>query len=180
MQSFEEILHAMKSCEQMPGLSVLAHGEMVNDYFLDLIKGTGKFSWKLPDWCTQEFLEKIGDIHLISTYLVYHDAGKPFCRTVDSEGRQHFPNHAEVSYQVMKGHLSPEIRELIRRDMDMHLMKPSEIRSYDRPDLIPTLLLAALSEIHANATMFGGIESTSFKIKWKALNRLGNAYLKNL
>lgn len=67
MQSFEEILHAMKSCEQMPGLSVLAHGEMVNDYFLDLIKGTGKFSWKLPDWCTQEFLEKIGDIHLTSS-----------------------------------------------------------------------------------------------------------------
>jgi hypothetical protein len=64
--------------------------------------------------------------------------------------------------------------------MDMHLMKPSEIGSYDRPDLIPTLLLAALSEIHANSTMFGGMDSTSFKIKWKALNRLGNAYLRNL
>lgn len=169
---------AMRSCEQMSGLSVLAHGEMVNDYFLDLLSER-KFEWQLPDWFSPDFLGRItSDKNIISTYMVYHDAGKPFCRVVDEAGKQHFPNHAIVSYDLMKPHLSREICELIKRDMDMHLTKPGEIRGYDRLDLVPILLISALCEIHANATMFGGIESTSFKIKWKALNRLGNAFLK--
>ena len=43
-----------------------------------------------------------------------------------------------------------------------------------------TLLLAALAEIHSNAKMFGGIDSTSFKMKWKQLDRRGKQICKKL
>lgn len=57
--------------------------------------------------------------------------------------------------------------------MDLHLLKPSTIETFTRYDLAPPLLLTALSELHANAEMFGGIESTSFHIKWKTLSKTG-------
>ena len=34
-----------------------------------------------------------------------------------------------------------------------------------------TLLVTALAELHANSTMFGGVDSTSFKMKWKRLDQ---------
>jgi hypothetical protein len=34
-----------------------------------------------------------------------------------------------------------------------------------------------LCEIHANADMFGGINSTSFKIKFKQINKRGKAII---
>lgn len=43
-----------------------------------------------------------------------------------------------------------------------------------------SLLITGLSEIHANASMFGGIESTSFKIKYKQIDSRGKAILKQL
>jgi hypothetical protein len=45
---------------------------------------------------------------------------------------------------------------------------------------IITLLIASLAEIHSNAEMFGGIESTSFKIKWKNIDRRGKQVFKYL
>ena len=53
----------------------------------------------------------------------------------------------------------------------------------DHPELTSTelsLLITGLSEIHANANMFGGIESTSFKIKYKQINSRGKQILKHL
>lgn len=41
-----------------------------------------------------------------------------------------------------------------------------------------TPLVTARSEVHANATMFGDIASTSFKSKWKHVDRRGRAILK--
>jgi hypothetical protein len=41
-----------------------------------------------------------------------------------------------------------------------------------------TLLVTSLCELHSNASMFGGIESTSFKIKYKQLDKRGNQVLK--
>lgn len=43
-----------------------------------------------------------------------------------------------------------------------------------------TLLVTALAELHSNAAMFGGIESTSFKIKWKKLDKLGKKLILDL
>lgn len=42
------------------------------------------------------------------------------------------------------------------------------------------LLITGLCEIHSNAVMFGGIDSQSFKIKHKKLNRLGKNIVKKI
>jgi len=57
--------------------------------------------------------------------------------------------------------------------MNIHLLKDVDIQSFCDNEYAATLLLTGLAEIHANADMFGGIESTSFKMKWKQINRRG-------
>jgi hypothetical protein len=58
-------------------------------------------------------------------------------------------------------------------DMDVHLLKAEDIPEFAGRPQAAALLLTALAEIHANAAMFGGTESTSFKIKLKHLERRG-------
>jgi hypothetical protein len=41
-------------------------------------------------------------------------------------------------------------------------------------------LLTGLCEIHSNARMFGGIESTGFKIKWKHLDKMGKRIIERI
>lgn len=107
------------------------------------------------------------------------NAGKPFCRTVDAEERQHFPNHAEVSSNIWLGIGGDAVvGELIVRDMDVHLLKDERVQTFVQLPHARALLLTALSEIHANASMFGGLESTSFKIKWKHVDKRGRAILR--
>jgi hypothetical protein len=133
--------------------------------------------WKLPKWYIEhcEWLMFNCHHHIMEEYLIFHDVGKPFCRTLDEQGRQHFPNHANVSAAVWRASGgTPLVADLMYHDMTFHTMKPSEAETFQRLDLAPTLLISALCEIHANAEMFGGIESTSFKIKFKNLERLGN------
>lgn len=59
--------------------------------------------------------------------------------------------------------------------MDFHTLSADVIlaQGLSRKDVC-TLMLTALAELHSNANMFGGIESTSFIIKWKKLQKLGN------
>ena len=59
-------------------------------------------------------------------------------------------------------------------------MKAEAVPEFAKMPEAISLLLVALSEIHANAEMFGGIESTSFKIKWKQIDKRGNAICKLL
>jgi len=58
-------------------------------------------------------------------------------------------------------------------DMDIHLLKDVGVNDFAQKEEAATLLLTGLAEIHSNAEMFGGIESTSFKIKWKQINKRG-------
>lgn len=133
----------------------------------------------MPSWYFPELLDLLPDDQIMEEYMIHHDCGKPLCLEIDYDGKRHFPNHADVSadaWKLIGG--SDLVCDLMRHDMDMHLMKPSMLDSYTRKDLIPALLISALCEIHANAQMFGGIESTSFKIKWKNLERLGKSFRK--
>lgn len=186
--TYEQLIKDMKSCEQTKGMSVLDHGEMVRDYFHDLYfhlyEDTDlRYQWKLPNWLIENknFIlnEGLCNDYIMQDYMIMHDCGKPYCRTVDENGKQHFPNHAQVSYDVYSK-LYPKrttIAELIRMDMDVHCLKSEDVEKFSQHPLAVSLLISALCEIHANASMFGGIESTSFKIKWKQIDKRGRQVL---
>ncbi len=176
----------MHSCIQTQGMSIYQHGEMVRDYYSDLLDHleTGeplKFEWKLPDWLIENMdfiLENLFDRETMATYHLYHDCGKPHCLTIDEEGRRHFPNHAQISYLTWGRHSDDRtVGNLILMDMDIHTLKADGLEEFaQRPEAI-SLLLTGLAEIHANASMFGGIDSTSFKIKYKHLDKRGRQIL---
>ena len=172
----------MMSCEQTKGMTVLEHGMSVKNYLNDLIshlrdKTPLKYQWKLPEWVLEnsEFiLSKLPDEKTMHLYTTYHDCGKPFCLEVDSDGKRHFPNHAEKSYEIFKQVFKNEqAAELIRHDMDIHLLKSEGVEEFCKNPLAIALLITGLSEIHSNAAMFGGIDSTSFKIKLKSITQRG-------
>lgn len=176
------------SCEQTKGLSVLEHGQMVNSYLFDLVDHLKygknlKFNWKLPTWVyeyKQEILDDLPDNRTLELYTIYHDCGKPFCLETDELGRRHFPNHAEVSYRIFSDVFNNSIApNLILHDMDIHLLKSDGVDDFCKVNNHLTLLITGLSEIHANSEIFGGIESTSFKIKHKSISKNGLRILKN-
>lgn len=177
----------MNACEQTKGMTVLQHGESIRDFFLDLkrhvLEGAPlNHPWKLPAWAGEKALwDHLMDDQITAEYQVFHDCGKPFCKTIDDEGRTHFPNHAAVSKDIwlsIGGH--PQAAELIGMDMDIHLLKGDDLAEFCSRKEAATLLLTGLCEIHSNAQMFGGIESTSFKMKWKHIDRRGKQIAKAL
>lgn len=189
-----QLWDAMKQCPQTEGQSVWEHGESVANHLSDLIeylRGQKDLAgWRVPDWLAQyrsQLLASLpSDPDMLLTYAMYHDCGKPFCREVDAEGKQHFPDHARVSRDKYL-EVAPdgsenryEIADLIYRDMDVHLLKAEQVDAFCENKFATSLLLAGLSEIHSNAKMFGGIESVSFKIKFKQLDRRGKAICQKL
>lgn len=173
----------MQKCKQSQNQSVLEHGISVRDYTFDILNHLEngselKYSWRIPDWVykyKELILSKIHDKKTIELYTTYHDCGKPYCKTVDDCGKSHFPNHAEVSYEVFNSIFpdNKEASELIRKDMDIHLLKSNQLEEFTSSPYAITLFMVGLSEIHSNATMFGGIDSVSFKIKWKQIDKRG-------
>jgi hypothetical protein len=172
----------MSNCEQMEGLSVLQHGQSVWDYTQKILNKdlTG---FRVPEWLTVNFDEILKNIHsreTIELYTVYHDCGKPYCIEFDSDGRKHFPDHAAVSKLTWEKYSSDTaVANLIGWDMVLHTSTADEIEKikFNITDA-STLLIVALAEIHSNAAMFGGIDSISFKSKWKKLNRRGNMLMR--
>lgn len=160
----------------------MQHGLMVKDYFDDLLNflETGsplKYEWRLPEWLITNkdlLISNLMDREKIALYHVYHDAGKPFCITYDEQGRRHFPNHATISYLTWGRYSDDkEIANLIWQDMDCHKIKADQCEEFASRPTAATLLLTAFAEIHANASMFGGIGSDSFKMKYKQLDKRG-------
>jgi hypothetical protein len=172
----------MKECGQTDKQSVYEHGISVRDYTFDLLNHLRndselKFEWKLPDWVYDHkdfLLNNLYSDETIKLYTEMHDCGKPFCITFDEEGKRHFPNHAEVSYKVFKSVFDDDdSAELIKRDMDFHLLKADGLEEFANSPYAVTLMLVGLAELHSNAAMFGGHDSVSFKIKWKHTNKRG-------
>lgn len=172
-QNFEELEIEMKNCYQFKDINMLDHGNMVHDYYSDLL-GEQKYEWdfgKVSDLIDQ-LLKNAPEPSLLKDYHVYHDCGKPRCRVVDEQGKQHFPNHAQVSHDVwLEVGGDSETAWYILHDMDFHILKNDEIVSLLEDPRAIGLLLTAWAEVHANAQMFGGIDSTSFKIKRKHLEK---------
>lgn len=172
----------MRNTEQNPGLSVLQHGRQVARYFDDLrrhvLHGEPlRYTWRLPEWALSPALwERLMPLEQVRRYQIYHDAGKPFCRIVDDNGRHHFPQHANVTETLWLSLTGEtDVARLMGMDMDVHLLKDAGVAAFAQRPEAATLLLTGLAEIHANAAMFGGFDSVSFKMKFKHLKRRGNA-----
>jgi hypothetical protein len=174
----------MQNGYQTTGLTFWDHGVMVKEHCEDLL-GQRKLTWRLPQWFTAHE-QRIKDelyprMEQLATYQVWHDLGKPYCRTVDENGKAHYPDHANVSANIWL-HLGgdPAIADLIRDDMLCHTLRPADAGAFAANPNALALLITALCELHANASMFGGLESDSFKIKWKRLDKCGNTILNQL
>lgn len=189
MQSFNDnlkLLEAdMTSCMQTAGMSVLRHGELVGEFYRDLrsyLRDGANLAneWRLPEWVSDpRVLALLLPDEIVDTYALYHDCGKPFVRTVDDDGRQHFPDHAAASERKwLEIGGDEQVARLIGMDMDIHIIKDADVEAFAKRPEAATLMLVGLSEIHANASMFGGVDSVSFKMKWKQIDKRGRAILK--
>lgn len=148
-----------------------------------LTKDTDTF--KLPDWYDTYKSEIYSNLHKFKTikhYNLWHDISKPWVKTIDENGKVHYPDHANKSadmfleYEYIRN--DETIARLIRYDMAFHTLKFEEILDLKLSiQDTCTLLITALAELHSNAKMFGGMDSDSFKIKWKRLNKLGKKIL---
>ena len=182
--NIDELVKQMINCEQTKGINVLEHGISVKDYLFDLLNHIRtdeplKYEWLLPKWILSDenkdmILSSLPPDETLQLYTTFHDCGKPFCVKVDEDGRRHFPDHANVSHKVFNKFFNDKVAsELILHDMDIHLLKSDKEKQFAENEHALTLLMSGLSEIHSNSTMFGGINSTSFKIKWKNIAKRG-------
>ena len=172
----------MKETLQTEGQTVYQHGESVWEHTKKIISGDWK-DFKLPQWFQDNhrfIVNNLHDIKDVKSYNIYHDCGKPFCLEIDSEGKRHFKNHAQVSKETwLKISDNQTVADLIGYDMALHTDTADVIQSYNWDIKTAfTLLVTAFAEIHSNAKMFGGIDSISFKMKWKKLDKRGKMLLK--
>lgn len=170
--NLSDLIDWMEATEQTPGLSVLGHGYMVHESYLQLVQeleqGVGP---AVLQNLWEALRERLVSLEDIEEYQVYHDCGKPVCANGG-----HFPGHAEHSAnQWARLFGVGTVSELMRLDMKFHLMNAEEAATFWSNPLAPTLYVTAWAEILANASMFGGVDSTSYKIKKKKLERAGRA-----
>lgn len=178
----------MKNCKQTESQSVLQHGFSVKSHLFELIdwlEGAPlKREWKIPDWLIQNkemFLKSLLERKHLKLATIMHDCGKPFCEERDEHGKSHFPNHAKISHYIFVRLFDDELAAyLILHDMDIHLLKSEDVDEFSKSPYSLTQILIGLSELHSNASMFGGINSTSFKIKWKTLDARAKKLIKIL
>lgn len=170
--NLNDLISRMQACEQTAGVSVLEHGWSVHQSYQDLIKALDRgYGPTVLQNLWETLRERLVAPDDIEVYQTYHDCGKPACA---NEG--HFPDHAEHSAKQWEAIYGPGIvSELMRLDMKFHLMNATEAADFWSHPLAPTLYVTAWAEILANAAMFGGEDSVSFKIKKKKLERAGRA-----
>lgn len=164
--------------------TIYEHGQSVTEYMEDLIGYVVDGHKFKKVWAPQieNIIPKLRvllknvehiDRNIIYTYCLYHDCGKPFCIEYDDNKRRHFPNHEQVSYNKWLEYGGDNyVAALILHDMDIHKMTINELSDvYESitKHQWSILVFSALAEVHSNAEMFGGIESTNFKIKLKKI-----------
>lgn len=179
--TIEELHIAMQNCEQAPGLNMIQHGTAVHHHYRKLIEQLESNAAEYAQLQTLYAKVKLPPPEVLKKYHVYHDCGKHLTLQVDENGKRHFPNHAEVSANQYN-HLFPEdgfTTNLIRKDMDFHILRGDELLELCKHPLAPILYFTAWAEINANAEMFGGKDSDSYKIKAKRLIQAGKKLFNN-
>lgn len=119
----------------------------------------------------------------IKHYTTWHNCSKGYMKVVDENSKSHYPNHAEASANLWLSLFPDHVNEarLMLHDMDFHTLKVEQILEQELSiEDLCTLMVVALAELHSNASLFGGIESESFKIKFKKLEKIGMKVCKKL
>jgi hypothetical protein len=172
----------MKDCPQTEGQSTLEHGFSVKNHLFDLLNhlrnGTPlKYEWKIPHWVYDNkdlILKSLPSDKTLKLATIFHDCGKWKCLVIDPSGKRHFPYHADESYQIFSSLFDDAIAgDLIKHDMDIHVLKSSDIEDFCKNPHSLTSLIIGLCEINSNAKMFGSLQSDSFKIKYKSILKKG-------
>lgn len=165
----------MAACEQTQGMNMLEHGQRVHDSYVQLRSDLIASQFEQDEPALQAWFNRIRETmpetllapEDLRAYHVYHDCGKHLVLCTDDTGRRHFPDHAlasAVQYKALFPN-DPKTHWLIAHDMDFHTMRGDDLRVLWTQPLAATLYLTAWAEIRANAAMFGGLESESYKIK---------------
>lgn len=171
----------MKGCEQAPNLNMLQHGQSVHFQYKKLLSLLEAHDIKYAELAHvfEKYQHSLPPPSVLERYHVYHDCGKGLCLEIGEDGKRRFPNHAEISAEQFKRIFPDDLftAQLIRMDMDFHTLKGDDLNRLCKSPFAPILYLTAWAEIHANAEMFGGMESDSFKIKAKRLIQAGKKLL---
>jgi hypothetical protein len=175
----------MRETYQFQNIDMIEHGIMVNNEYLILLNALKtndtnylkSMGFNLTIEQMNFLLENQYDLITMRNYQIYHDCGKPFCKTIDESGKIHYPEHAKKSYEIYGKYFGFDlVAELILNDMNFHILKGDDLYNWIKTknkSFLASLYLTAWSEIIANSTMFGGFESDSFKIKRKRLIQSG-------
>ena len=111
----------------------------------------------------------------IEIYHINHDISKPYIVQYDEHGRAHYPTHWISSYEMFKAKFGDSVyADLILHDSDFHMLKGDQLASIWKLPYAEHLYATAWAAIFANAELFGGMDSDSFKIKRKHLIRAFN------
>lgn len=154
----------MLACEQAPGLNMLQHGIAVHEQYLRLLETA-------EPWLVERQLP----LSITKRYHIYHDCGKHLVLEVGEDGRRRFPGHAKASAEQYRAVFPGDeiVADLIERDMDFHTCRGGELDALCMHPHAASLYLTAWAEINANAKMFGGRDSESYKIKASRLKKAG-------
>lgn len=127
------LLESMRSCKQTPGLSVLAHGEMVRDHYRDLMDHLRfgsplRGEWRLPDWIHDPLLmEGLPSAETMAEYHVFHDCviNTPPNASIDGAYRpSRFRVKTTMTVTDADQDGSPDIRSMIMAATLIREMKP--------------------------------------------------------
>lgn len=184
-KDIEDLHNAMKNTYQFENIDMIKHGEMVYEQYQKIINAIEHKNEQYFkdigftfDW---DFIEKLYqhqyDMKTMESYQIYHDCGKHLSKTIDENGKIHYPNHAQHSSDLYSQYFDNSIaQDLILKDLNFHTFKSEEMTQWletENSKTLASLYLTAWSEILANSSMFGGILSESFKIKRKRLIQHG-------
>lgn len=192
----------METTYQFKNQNVLEHGLAVHAKYKNLFTSLENNN---PQSYIPELVDSWDILHqfirlpeCMELVHVYHDCGKPFCCSKDEEGKQHFPNHAEISAQIFKDIVLPvssiqskvitaeELTNYVKYDMYFHSTPMPEIRqkleSISGREFVfyCTLWLTSYAEVIANKQMFDDDNQVSFKIKQKKLAKILKILIKLL
>ena len=175
--TLDELHCEMAACEQAPNLNMLQHGQLVHEKYKELITSLNDGTAKHAE--LRALYERHKSHQVLERYHVYHDCGKHLTLEIGEDGKRRFPNHAEASYQQFLRLWEDDLftATLIKKDMDFHVLRGEELEDLLKHPLAPILYFTAWAEINANAEMFGGVNSDSYKIKAKRLIQSGKKLL---